>query len=93
MENIMISPVITEKTSALMTQNKYTFFVSVDAEKIQVRRFLERAYNVHVEKVNLIKVKPKKRRRGKAIGLTTRKKKAIITLRDGESIEVVKEMF
>ncbi|MBI3946826.1 MAG: 50S ribosomal protein L23 [Armatimonadetes bacterium] len=83
-------PLVTEKSTAAAEQGKYTFKVHPDANKIEIREAIEQIYpNVHVTKVNTISVRGKPYRLGR---YKTRKhpdwKKAIVTLRQGESIEI-----
>ena len=79
--NIVLNPKITEKTSSLLADNKYVFFILPDANSIEVRQFIEKKYSVEVQKVNLVKVPSKKRRRGRIVGRTANRKKAIVTLK------------
>jgi len=88
---IIKAPIITEKSSDLL-QNKNTITFSVDpkANKIQIKQAIEKVFNVKVESVNTINVKPRKKRVGKYVGRTNHIKKAIIKLKDGSSIELNK---
>lgn len=87
--NIIKAPIITEKSSDL-AQNKNTFVFSVDvnANKTQIKQAIEKIFNVKVESVNTINVKPKKKRVGRYVGKTNRMKKAIVKLSEGSSIEL-----
>ena len=87
--DIIKTPIITEKSSDL-TQNKNTFVFSVDvnANKTQIKQAIEKIFNVKVESVNTINVKPKKKRVGRYVGKTNRMKKAIVKLSEGSSIEL-----
>jgi large subunit ribosomal protein L23 len=87
--------IVTEKTVRLQEQNKYTFKVAVDANKIDVRRAVETLFKVKVVSVNMIRMPGKERmlrRRGAAPrSLGAREwKKAIVTLAPGESIDALK---
>ena len=86
--DIIKAPIITEKTTALNENNVVTFSVDVKANKTQIKQAVEKIFDVKVEKVNTINVKPRKRRVGRYTGLTNRKKKAIVTLKEGSSIEL-----
>ena len=86
--DIIKAPIITEKASTLKENNVYTFSVDVKANKTQIKQAVEKIFDVKVEKVNTINVKPRKRRVGRYTGLTNRKKKAIVTLKEGSSIEL-----
>ena len=87
--DIIKAPIITEKSSDL-AQNKNTFVFSVDvnANKTQIIQAIEKIFNVKVESVNTINVKPKKKRVGRYVGKTNRMKKAIVKLSEGSSIEL-----
>ena len=86
--NVIIRPIVSERSFGLMDQNKYTFEVAKDAAKQEIADAVEKIFNVHVVKVNTMSVKPKKKRVRYQIGSTRSWKKAIVTIRDGESIEI-----
>ena len=86
--DIIKAPIITEKSSALAANNVITFSVDVKANKTQIKQAVEKIFDVKVESVNTINVKPRKKRVGRYTGLTNRKKKAIVTLKEGSSIEL-----
>lgn len=87
--NIIKAPIITEKTSDLVqNQNTVVFSVDVKANKTQIKQAIEKIFNVEVESVNTINVKPKKKRVGRYVGKTNRVKKAIVKLKEGSSIEL-----
>ncbi|MBU4343575.1 MAG: 50S ribosomal protein L23 [Candidatus Omnitrophica bacterium] len=80
----------TEKGSDLLSENKYLFHVARDANKVQIKQAIEEIYNVKVVKVNTVTMYGKwKRLRFKA-GRTSDWKKAVVMLKDGNSIEVAK---
>ena len=87
--NIIKAPIITEKSDDL-AQNKNTIVVSVDpkANKTQIKQAIENIFDVKVESVNTINVKPKKKRVGRYVGKTNHVKKAIVKLKEGSSIEL-----
>lgn len=87
--DIIKGPIMTEKSSAL-AQNKNTITFSVDpkANKIQIKQAIEKIFDVKVESVNTISVRPRKKRVGKYSGYTNKVKKAIVKLKDGSSIEL-----
>ncbi len=85
---IIIRPIVSEKSYVLATVNKYTFRVHDDAHKTQVRQAVEELFDVRVERVNIVKVQPKPKRRGMFKGTRPGWKKAIVQLREGESIEI-----
>ena len=84
---IILRPIITEKMSDLRDQRKYAFEVDRRANKIQVKQAVERAFNVKVDSVNIINVKGERKRAGFRWYTTPSWKKAIVTLKDGYSIE------
>ena len=85
--DIIIAPVITEKAAYATEKNVYTFKVSKDANKIEIKKAIEAAFNVNVVKVNTLITKAKDKRVGKYTGKTKTYKKAIVTLKDGDKIE------
>lgn len=86
--DIIKAPIITEKSSELAANNVITFSVDVNANKIQIKQAIEKIFDVEVESVNTINVKPKKKRVGRYMGKTNRVKKAIVKLKEGSSIEL-----
>ena len=86
--DIIKAPIITEKASTLKENNVYTFSVDVKANKTQIKQAIESIFNVEVESVNTINVKPKKKRVGRYSGYTNKVKKAIVKLKEGSSIEL-----
>ena len=84
--DIIKRPIITEKSYMLMEENKYTFEVDRKANKLEVKLAVKELFDVEVEKVNIINVKPKSRRVGRHSGMTRNKKKAIVTLAAGQKI-------
>lgn len=86
--DIIKAPIITEKSSDLAQNNTYVFSVDVRANKTQIKKAIENIFDVKVEKVNTVNVKPKKKRVGRYTGKTNRVKKAIVKLSEGSSIEL-----
>lgn len=87
--DIILRPVVTEKTmSDLLPLNKYTFEVNVRANKSQIRDAVEELFDVDVVAVNTMRITGKIRRMGRFQGRRPERKKAIVTLRDGDSIEM-----
>ena len=85
--NIILAPVITEKSEALKQNNVYVFKVSKNANKTQIKNEVEKRFKVKVVSVNTLNAVQKKRRVGRYTGLTTAYKKAYVKLADGSSIE------
>ena len=86
--DIIIAPVITEKSMANRQNNVYTFKVSKDVTKTDIKRAVEEAFKVSVKSVNTLNTKSKRRRVGRYSGRTKTYKKAIVTLNEGSSIEI-----
>jgi len=86
-QDIILRPVITEKSSRLMEHNKYTFEVHPKANKIQVRDAVSEIFKVKVVKVCTIYVRPKPKRMGAFLGKSRSWKKAVVTVAAGERIE------
>ena len=86
--DIIKAPIITEKSSTLASNNVITFSVDVRANKTQIKQAIESIFNVKVDSVNTVNVKPKKKRVGRYTGKTNKVKKAIVKLKEGSSIEL-----
>lgn len=78
----------TEKGTRLEAERKYIFQVSVSANKIEIKRAIEQIYKVKVKEVNIIIVPGKKKRVRRDLGYTSNWKKAIVTLQEGQTINV-----
>jgi large subunit ribosomal protein L23 len=85
---ILIKPVVSEKSYHLITENRYTFKVHKDAHKTQVRHAVEELFDVKVVAVNIVKMPPKPKRRGMIKGTRSGWKKAIVELKPGDKIEI-----
>jgi large subunit ribosomal protein L23 len=93
MHQVLISPLITEKMTNITTDKaKYGFLVNPKANKIQIVKAIEKKFNVHVTDVKTInhpgKTKTQFRKSGRYTGKTAKYKKAIVTLKEGEKIEL-----
>ncbi len=84
---VIVQPRISEKSSHLSNAGKYVFNVLRDANKIEIKRSVEKAYHVTVTAVNIVNVKGKKRNFGRIAGRTSAFKKAVVTLKKGDKIE------
>ena len=82
-QDIIVRPIITEKSMDGLAERKYTFEVAKNANKIEVKKAVETLFGVKVAKVNTISVKGKKKRMGRNEGYTASWKKAIVTLAEG----------
>lgn len=87
-EDIIIEPILSEKSNELKEKNKYVFKVAVVANKIQIKQAMKKLYNVKIVSCKTINVLGKKKRQGKFIGTTSAYKKAIIKLNEGDKISV-----
>jgi large subunit ribosomal protein L23 len=87
-EQVVLSPVVSEKSYSGIAEHRYTFKVHPDAHKTHVRQAVEELFDVHVERVNIVKVQAKPKRRGLHKGTRQGWKKAIVQIREGESIEI-----
>ena len=86
--SIIIRPIITEHSYDMMEENKYTFEVAKDANKVEIAKAIEEIFNVKVVKVNTLNIKPKVKRVRGPQGLTRTWKKAMVTLKEGDTIEI-----
>ena len=86
--DIILKPVVSEKSYSLITDRKYTFKVHEDAHKTQIRQAVEELFEVKVQSVNIVKVQSKPKRRGVSQGRRPGWKKAIVQLREGHEIEI-----
>lgn len=85
---IIKAPVVTEKSTNGKNLNQYTFKVSPKATKIEIKEAIEKIFNIEVEEISTLNVKPKTKRVGRYTGLSNRSKKAIVTLKAGQTIEL-----
>jgi large subunit ribosomal protein L23 len=85
---VLLAPVVSEKSYSLIGDNKYSFKIHPNAHKTQVRQAVEELFEVKVERVNIVKVQPKPKRRGMSKGIRPGWKKAIVQLAEGETIEI-----
>ncbi len=85
---IIKAPVITEKSEIARSEGKYTFKCDPRATKLEIKEAIEKIFKVKVTGIRTINVKPKKRRVGRYTGLTNRTKKAIVTLAEGQTIDL-----
>jgi large subunit ribosomal protein L23 len=98
-QDVLRRPVITEKNTRLMEQGQYMFEVARDANKIQIKQAVEQAFGVNVRKVNVMNMRGKQRRRARrqgrtaSTGWTPSWKKAIVSLEDGESIDLFGDLY
>jgi large subunit ribosomal protein L23 len=85
---VLLAPVVSEKSYNLIDERKYAFKIHPDAHRTQVRQAVEELFDVHVERVNILKVQAKPKRRGLIKGTRPGWKKAIVQIREGETIPI-----
>ncbi|MDO4437195.1 MAG: 50S ribosomal protein L23 [Coriobacteriaceae bacterium] len=85
---IIIRPIVSEQSYSAMEENKYTFEVAKNANKYQIKDAVEEIFNVKVTRVNTLIVKPKTKRVRYVAGKTRSWKKAIVTVAEGQTIEI-----
>ncbi len=90
--DVLKRPVITEKSMSLQEDNKYTFIVDLKANKIEIKQAVEQMFNVKVLKVRTMRYKGKMKRVRQIWGKTPDYKKAIVTLQEGNKIELFEGM-
>ena len=83
------NPLLTEKATEMTAWNKYSFAVEKEANISEIKKAIKLIYKVDVEKVNIINVKPKKRRLGRTLGTKPGYKKAIVTVKKGQKIDII----
>jgi large subunit ribosomal protein L23 len=85
---VLLAPVVSEKSYHMINARQYCFRVHPDAHKLQVRQAVEAQFDVKVESVNIVAMPSKPKRRGAIKGRRPGWKKAIVKLREGDSIEI-----
>ena len=86
--DVLVKPLVSEKSIGLMEENKYSFEVNSDANKIEIKHAVQELFKVSVIAVTTMTVKGKTKRQGKYSGKRPDRKKAIVTLKPGDKIEV-----
>ncbi|MCF6268586.1 MAG: 50S ribosomal protein L23 [Melioribacteraceae bacterium] len=97
MNNILVKPLVTEKMTSLMeSQNKYGFIVHYNSNKIEIAKAIQKRFEVEVVAVNTIRYKGKTKtqftKKGRFSGKTPQFKKAIITLKEGHTLDLFEEV-
>ena len=85
---VLLAPVVSEKSYSLIADRKYSFRVHPKAHKTQIRQAVEELFDVKVERVNISQVKSKPKRRGLHRGTKPGWKKAVVQVREGDTIEI-----
>ncbi|AEB12459.1 50S ribosomal protein L23 [Marinithermus hydrothermalis] len=91
--DVILAPVLSEKAYAQYAAGKYTFWVHPDANRTEVKNAVEKAFNVKVVKVNIANVRGKKKRLGRFLGKRPDRKKAIVTVAEGQKIEALEGLI
>jgi large subunit ribosomal protein L23 len=90
--DLVLRPIVTEKATLLLEQNKYVFEVILKATKPEIKAAIESLFDVKVTSVNTLRPPRKKRRVGKFVGYKPQYKRAVVTLRTGDSITLFPEV-
>ncbi len=85
--DIILSPVVSEKSYAAVKDKRYSFFVDIRAKKSEIKRAIEEIFKVKVLKISTINIKSKPKRLGRSKGTSSRKKRAVVTLGKKEKID------
>ena len=88
---VLIKPIVTEKTSNMMAEGKYTFRVDKAANKIEIKHAVQSIFKVDVVEVKTMNMPGKLKRQGKTSGMTPEWKKAIVTLKEGQRLPIFDE--
>ncbi|MDR1160689.1 MAG: 50S ribosomal protein L23 [Syntrophomonadaceae bacterium] len=88
LRDVIIRPLVTEKSMNLLEENKYTFIVGKRSNKTEIKNAIEKIFKVNVEKVSTMNVKGKPKKMGRFIGKKPDYKKAIVKVRSGEKIRI-----
>ncbi len=86
--DIILKPIVTEKSMENSALNKYTFKVDKRSNKVEIRNAIQEIFKVDVIKVNTVSMRGKMKRHGKYLGRTSDWKKAVVTLKEGQKIEI-----
>ena len=86
--DVLLAPVISEKSYGLLDQNKYTFVVRPDANKTEIKIAVEQVFNVKVESVNTLNRQGKRKRSRQGVGKRKDTKRAVVSLAAGDRIEI-----
>jgi len=88
MFDVIVRPIVTEKSTNQLEDNAYSFVVAQSANKVEIGRAVESLFDVKVDRVRTMRFRGKERRMGRHVGRRASWKKAIVTLREGETIDV-----
>jgi large subunit ribosomal protein L23 len=85
--DLIISPVVSEKSYAAVASKRYSFFVDLRAKKGEIKKAIEEIFNVTVIKISTMNIKSKPKRLGRSVGRNSRKKRAVVTLSKKDKID------
>ncbi len=85
--DIVLSPVVSEKSYAAVQNKRYSFFVDIRAKKSEIKRAIEDIFKVKVLKISTMNIKSKPKRLGRSLGTSSRKKRAVVTLSKKDKID------
>jgi large subunit ribosomal protein L23 len=85
--DIILSPVVSEKSYAGVQNKRYSFFVDIRAKKSEIKKAIEDIFKVKVLKISTINIKPKPKRLGRSVGTSSRRKRAVVTLSKKDKID------
>ncbi len=85
--DIILSPVVSEKSYGAVQDNRYSFFVDLRATKPEIKRIIQEVFKVKVLNISTISVRSKPKRLGRSVGRSSRRKKAVVTLRKKDKID------
>lgn len=85
--DIILSPVVSEKSYAAVQNKRYSFFVDIRAKKSEIKKVIEELFKVKVLKISTMNIKSKPKRLGRSIGTSSRKKRAVVTLSKKDKID------
>lgn len=85
--DIILSPVVSEKSYAGVQNKRYSFFVDIRAKKTEIKKAIEDIFKVKVLKISTINIKPKPKRLGRSVGTSSRRKRAVVTLSKKDRID------
>ncbi len=88
---VLIKPLVSERTTGLMEENKYTFEVNKNANKIEIKHAVETIFKVTVTNVTTMNVVGKMKRQGRTSGMTASRKKAIVSVKAGQRLPIFEE--
>ena len=91
--HLILNPIVSEKASFLLAKNKYIFYVSKFINKIVLKDFIKKKYKIDISKINILNVKGKSKKLRNIKGKLPDRKKAIVTIKEGQAIDEIKGLF